>query len=265
MPSTLRTGDEAFRTEAATQERAADLDVLGRNAEQFGNACLRHRQALARRIDGQRVAIPCRDDRVRLHRIVILRRCLVGRVDANGRRREACRNIAVLHRGGSADAYRGWHEALVGIQSNPCRSGFVAGRQQRGTFRRGLQRPGDHHRDWLVGVTHPVVLQQVEPEHERVQLRVRIQRQLRLVVGRHDLDHARMRLRSREVQEGDPATRNASHRQSGVKHAGRVMVGRVARAARDLQDAVTAGHRLADIGAVPLMSRSRGKRDIRHA
>ena len=146
----------------------------------------------------------------------------------------------------------------VGIQPHPRRRGLVAGRQQRGTFRRGLQRLGDHHRDRLVGVTHPVVLQQVEPEHERVQLRVRIQRQLRLVGGRHDLDHARMRLRRREVQEGDPAARDASHRQNGVEHAGRVIVGRIARAARDLQDAVTAGHRLADIRAVPLMSRSLG-------
>ena len=152
----------------------------------------------------------------------------------------------------------------VGIQPRPRRLGLVAGRQQRGSFRRGLQRLGDHHRDRLVGITHAVVLQQVEPEHERVQLRVRIQRELRLVGGRHDLDHARMRLCRGEVQEGDPPARDASHRQDGVEHAGRVIVGCIARAAGDLQDAVTAGHRLADIRAVSLMSQSWGKRDFRH-
>ena len=156
------------------------------------------------------------------------------------------------------------NEAHVGIQPRPRRRGLIARRQQCGTFRRGLQRRGDDHRDRLVGITHQVVLQQVEPEHERVQLRIRIQRQHRLVGRRHDLDHARMRLRRRDVQEGDPAARDAGHRQHGVEHARRVIVGRVARAAGDLQDAVTAGDRLADIGTVPLMGRSLGKRDFRH-
>ena len=150
------------------------------------------------------------------------------------------------------------------IEPDPGRLGLVARRQQRGAFRRGLERLGDHHRDRLVGVAHPVVLQQVEPEHEAGALRVRILRQRRLVGGRHDLDDAGMRLRRRQVQEGDAAARDAAHRQHGVEHAGRVIVGRVARAAGDLQDAVAAGERLADIGAVPLMSRSLGKRDVRH-
>ena len=227
-------------------------------------APLRHRQALARRVDRQRVAIPCRHDRVRLHRVVVLRRRLVGRVDAPGRRRKAGLDVAVMHLGRIADAHRGRHEALVGIEADPRRLGLVARRQQRGAFRRRLQRLGDHHRDRLVGVAHLVVLQQVEPEHERMQLRVRILRQRRLVGGRHDLDDAGMRLRRRDVEEGDAAARDAAHRQHGVQHAGRMVVGRVARAAGDLQHAVAAGERLADIRAVPLMGRSLGKRDLRH-
>jgi hypothetical protein len=80
----------------------------------------------------------------------------------------------MLHHGRIADAHRLRREALGGIQPRPRQLGFVAGRQQRGSFRRGLQRLGDHHRDRLVGITHAVILQQVEPEHEPVQLRVRI-------------------------------------------------------------------------------------------
>ena len=54
----LRAGNHAFRAEAAAEERAADEDVLGRDAEQAGDAGLRHRHALARRIDLEMVAVP---------------------------------------------------------------------------------------------------------------------------------------------------------------------------------------------------------------
>ena len=93
----------------------------GANAEQSGDASLRHREALARRVDGQRVAVPCRHDRVRLHRVVILRRRLVGRVDARRRRREARLDVAALHCGRIADADGGRHEALAGIETDPGR------------------------------------------------------------------------------------------------------------------------------------------------
>ena len=81
----LRPGDQALGAEAAAEERAADMDVLRRDAEQAGDAALRHRQALARRVDRQPVAVPRGDDRMRLHRVVILRRRLVGRLDARAR------------------------------------------------------------------------------------------------------------------------------------------------------------------------------------
>ena len=57
---------------------------------------LRHGQALARRVDRQRVAVPGGDDGVRLHRVVILRRRLVGRVDPVRRCREARLDVAVM-------------------------------------------------------------------------------------------------------------------------------------------------------------------------
>jgi hypothetical protein len=77
----LRPGEKAFRAEAAAEVRAANMDLVRRDAEQPGDSSLRHRKALARRIDRQRVAVPRHDDRMRLHGIVILRRRLVGRID----------------------------------------------------------------------------------------------------------------------------------------------------------------------------------------
>ena len=85
---------------------------------------LRHRQALARRVDRQPVAVPRGHDRVRLHRVVVLRRRLVGRLDALRRRGEPGLDIAAMHLGGIADADRGRHEALAA--SSPTRAGSVS-------------------------------------------------------------------------------------------------------------------------------------------
>ena len=201
---------------------------------------------------------------MRLHRVVILRRRLVGRVDALRGRGETRLDIAALQLGRIADADGRRHEALGRIEPDAGRLGLVARRQQRRAFRRRLQRLGDDHRDRLVGVAHAVVLQQIEPEHERVGLRVRILRQRRLVGGRHHLDDAGMRLRRRDVEEGDAAARDAADRQHGVEHAGRMIVGGVAGGAGDFQHAVAAGQRLADVRAVPEMGRRLGERDLRH-
>ncbi len=78
----LRSLHEALGAEAAAQEGAADMDFLRRDAEQSRDPPLRHGEALARRIDRQRIAVPCRDDGMRLHRVVVLGRRLVGRFDA---------------------------------------------------------------------------------------------------------------------------------------------------------------------------------------
>ena len=77
----LRSGDKTLGAETAAEEGAADMDIRRRNAEQSGDPHLRHRHALARRIDRQPVAVPACHDRVRLHRIVVLRRRLIGRLD----------------------------------------------------------------------------------------------------------------------------------------------------------------------------------------
>ena len=78
----LRSGDHAFGAEAAAEERTADVDLVRGDSEKSCDAPLRHGKTLARRIDRQRIAVPCGDDRMRLHRVVILRSGLVGRFDA---------------------------------------------------------------------------------------------------------------------------------------------------------------------------------------
>src|SRR5712675_215769 len=63
-------GDQALRAEAAAEERAANMDLFRRKAEEPGDAAASHFQSLARRVDRQRIAVPGRDDRMRLHRVV---------------------------------------------------------------------------------------------------------------------------------------------------------------------------------------------------
>ncbi len=260
----LRPGDEALGAEPTAQKGAADVDVLRRDAEEPGDPCLRHGHALAGHIDGEPVAVPCGDDRVRLHRVVVLRRRLVGRLDAPRGCGEPRLDIADLRLGRVDDPDGGGDEALDGVEADAGKLPLIAGGEERGAFRRGFQGLGDDDRDRLVRVANLVILQEVEPEHERVQLRVRVLRQRRSVGGRHDFDDARIRLRGRHVEEADAAARDAAHCEIGVEHAGWVIVGRVAGSARDLQDAVPARERLPDTRAVPQASGSLGERDLRH-
>ena len=82
-----------------------------RSAEQSGDAALRHRQPLARRIDRQHIAIPTHHDGMRLHRIVILDRRLVGCVNALRRQRQTRLDIAAPHLGRVADANSCWRSS----------------------------------------------------------------------------------------------------------------------------------------------------------
>jgi hypothetical protein len=77
-------------------------------------------------------------------------------------------------------------------------------------------------------------------------LGVRIVCELRPVRRCHDLDDAGMALGGGDIEGRHAPARDATHRQHGVKHFGRVIVGGVACGARHLQHAVAAGQRLAD-------------------
>ena len=133
--------------------------LSGGDPEQSREAPLRHGETLARRIDRECIAVPCGHDRMRLHRVMILGRSLVGRFDLLRRCGEARRDIApmLLRRIADADARR--HEARVRIQPDPRGLGLITRRQQRGSFGRGLERLRDDDGNRLIGVTDPVALQ----------------------------------------------------------------------------------------------------------
>jgi hypothetical protein len=145
------------------------------------------------------------------------------------------------------------------------RQRLVARRQQRCTFCGGFQRPGDHDRNRLVGVADLVALQHLHPKHERVGLQIRIDREFRLVRRRHHVDHAGMTLRGLDVERGHAAARDAGDGNHRKQHALRMVIGRIGRLSPDLQNAVTAGHGLADIRPVPDMRGRVGEVELRHA
>src|SRR5271170_6297819 len=111
------------------------MNLVGRYAEQSSKTSLRHRQTLARRIDRERVPVPCRDNRVRLHRIVILRRGLVGL-----RERLFCRGKPGLNIAAMRFRRKAWPDSLqsegfAGIEADACRFDLVTGREQVCAFR----------------------------------------------------------------------------------------------------------------------------------
>ena len=140
----------------------------------------------------------------------------------------------------------------------------VARRQQRCAFCCGLERLRDDDGDWLVGVTDPVALQKIEPEHEGIGFFVRVLCQRRFVGRRHYLNDVRMSFRGGNIEESDAAARYAAHRQHRVEHSGRMLVGGVPGGTRDFEDPVTAGEGLTNVRAVPNMRGRLRKYDLRH-
>ena len=194
------------------------MHVLDGQPEQLGGARLRQRQALRRHVDRQRLALPGDHDRMRLHRIVILRRRLIGPVDARDGSLEARLDIADTRLGRGEQPDRGGHEALGAVEAGARRLCLVARAEQRRSLRRGLQRLGDHHRDRLPVVAHAIVLQRLEADHEGLRLGVRVLRERRPVLRRHHLDDAGMRLGGFDVEEDDAAARDAADREHRMDH-----------------------------------------------
>jgi hypothetical protein len=73
-----------------------------------------------------------------------------------------------------------------------------------------------------------------------------------------------MRFRGRNIEKSHAAARDAAHRQNGVEHPGRMVVGGVPGGTRDFEDAVTAGEGLTYVGAVPNMRGRLCECDLRH-
>jgi hypothetical protein len=138
-------------------------------------------------------------------------------------------------------------EAFGCIEPDARRLDLVGRQQQCRSLGRGLKRFGDDDRDRLVGVADAIVLQHVEPEHERISFCVRILSERRLVGRCHHVDHARMRLGSGDVEKRHAAARDAAHGEHCVEHAGRMIVGGITRGTGDFEKAIAAGERLAHI------------------
>ena len=155
----LRTGDKSFGAKTTADEGAADVDLVRRHAEQTRQTALGHRQALGRRVDRECVTVPVGDDGVGFHGVVILRWCLVGRIDVLGGCGDAGRHIALVHHGGIACTDDRRHEAVGGIEVHARRLGLVTRSEQGGAFGRRLERFGHDNRDRLVGIPHAIVLQ----------------------------------------------------------------------------------------------------------
>ena len=172
-----------------------------------------------------------------------------------GRIGEPCLDIAATRSSGGLPSRRQRARNFRCVEPGSSRLGLVAWRKQRRALRRCLERLGNHDRDRLVCVTHQVVLKDVEPEHEGRRLSIRILRERRPVRWRHHLDDTGMRHCSGHIEKGDAAARDAADRKHGVEELGGMVVRGKACAAGDLEDAVAARERLADIRAVPDMRR----------
>ena len=71
----------AFATEAATHEGADNPHVIRRNAQCLGHALAHAGDVLRRIVEHQSIAVPLRYGGVRLHRIMVLHRRGIDRVD----------------------------------------------------------------------------------------------------------------------------------------------------------------------------------------
>jgi hypothetical protein len=87
---------------------------------------------------------------------------------------------------------------------------------------RGFKRLCDHDGDRRVGVTNPVVLQEIEPKPGEIRSFIRILRERRPVRWRDHLDNAPMGFCGRDIENGDAPARDARHGKHRIKHAGRM-------------------------------------------
>ena len=173
------------------------------------------RHALARRVEIEFVAVPARHHRVGLEGIVVLRRGFDHRLGRLGRIGQAERDVAGsgLGRHAGADRLRLKRGA---VEPDRRRLDVVSRRQQRHAFLRGLERLRDHHGDRLVGIADAIVLKEIELEGEPARIVVRMLKELRRVPGRHDFDHAGMRLGGIDVHGHDAALGDAGDAQHGM-------------------------------------------------
>src|SRR5262249_21842607 len=114
----LRSRDQALASEAAAEERAADMDMIGRNSEQASNPRRRQREAVSWSADGELVAFRRGGDRGRLDRIGKSGGRLTGALDHLRGPSRPRLHITVLDDRRTADAHGGWDKALARVEAD---------------------------------------------------------------------------------------------------------------------------------------------------
>ena len=210
--------------EGAADEGRDDADVLGRDAEHGGELVGHVVHPLRLVPQGQAVAVPGRDRGVHLDRVVVLARDHVGLVDLDLGGREGSFGIAAprlvrldlalvgllvrrVHRLGAADV-GGRGLGRVGDAHQPRRVGGL------------LEGLGDHERDRLALMVHPVVLEHVQALTDgwvREALVRSVGEPRRVAVGQ-DREHAGRPFGLRRVDRSDAAARDGAPHDGGMRH-----------------------------------------------
>ncbi len=235
----------ALATEPTADEGAHHPHLLRVDAEQPGERLLRAGNALRRRPHRQLVALPAGDRSVWLHRVVVLYRCDVGRIQFHGAAVErSCRIAAIGVRRTLAVAEMLRHIGLAehGIHRGDLLGPMVVHPHPRRRRESAIQRVGDDHGDVLSIIENGVVLQQRCVDRLG---RVLLIGEFRCIIRRDDGQHAGHALRLRQVEAGDAARSDGALHQHRMHQAGQGELRGVARGACHLQTSVHAIERCA--------------------
>ncbi len=200
---------------------------------------------------------------VRLHRIVELRRGLIGRLDDALGRGEAGFEIPDLDDRRTADTNRRRLERVRYIEADAGGALLVRGGEEICAFGRGFERFGNDDGDRLIGVADIVILQEVHPEHEGMELCIWIDGEGRAIFRGHDLDHAQMALGCRNIKRRYAAVGDFRRGDDRIEHAIRMIIGGIVGATGRFEHALTSRHRLADVRPVARMEIERDRLDLK--
>jgi hypothetical protein len=248
----------SFAAERAADERRHDLDIFFRDAERFRHRGADREDVLRRVVQRELVAFPRRDERMRLHRIVMLVWRAIGLIDLDRGRGERGVGVANMNRRRLLRPFVRRLGAMfekVGLR----RQFVVCDAHEIRRVRGLLERLRDDDGDLLTNVVNVGV---GEREEMRLGVVAGVGRRTagllatcwlrrRLIQPRHveirdHREHAGRFLRSGIVDRFDATGGNRGRDNDGVNESLHVVLGRVARGAGDLHARVDAIARLAD-------------------
>ena len=204
--------DDALGAEAAADERRRHVDLLGLEPEQAGDRVAHAVDALRRLVEAQRAVLPAGHGRVRLHRVVVLDRRAVGRLDRRGRRAQRGLDVAAWRRPPtpSGATARGRRRA----SRTRCSAASCSMRTRPDRVRADLEALGDDRADDLAAEVHLGGLQDRELGVARVG------EPRRVLVGEHG-EHARQRRRRAGVDRGHAPAGDGRQQREDVGGVGR--------------------------------------------